>query len=634
MSTGQELPDRTDPAIVQVRNAVEIIAGLKPARGTVTLSANPSDGDTITISDGTTSNVFEFDNDSTITGDVLVTIGVDAAATIANFITAVNTLGIWTRDSTEKVGVDPVRVDATAVSGSDAANLLQTRGGTIGNVTITKSGATITVTGMTGGSNMGNVPTDADVDIGDVHLLNTSDVQIDPATEQKQDDIITAIGGIAGGIDDGDTVDTDTQGGLMIGVEGGGGASLPGTARAVSVDATGRLDANPISGQAGVTGGSGVIGAATQRVTVATDDTVATDLTAIKTAAELIDDGIGTDGGAEVTKAMAIGGNDGANFQVLKVNPDGELVVNLETADIEIGAVELKNATTDDRALISDADAVRATTDHVLEVQHLDATGKVQPAGDAVGNAIHTAIGDGTTEVDVIAATAALKGDVSSIAGTATNVNGGNRDAGTQTTTLADDDPAVTSLGVIDDWDESDRAKVNLIAGQAGIAGGTGVDGASVPRVSLATDVALPAGTNTIGKATILDDSGNAISSTAEGGPVRGLDASVKSIATTEKAPGNVAQTVAAPGTGVAIGAGGTNATWFILTAQKVTGANTGDVYVGTSSVDRMTNRQIVLAPGESFDHNAAAGTNTDLNDWYVDADNAGDGVTCVYMNA
>lgn len=60
------------------------------------------------------------------------------------------------------------------------------------------------------------------------------------------------------------------------------------------------------------------------------------------------------------------------------------------------------------------------------------------------------------------------------------------------------------SLSVLDDWDESDRAKVNLIAGQAGIAGGTGVDGATVPRVTLATNVGLPAGTNNIGDVDIL----------------------------------------------------------------------------------------------------------------------------------
>jgi hypothetical protein len=59
---------------------------------------------------------------------------------------------------------------------------------------------------------------------------------------------------------------------------------------------------------------------------------------------------------------------------------------------------------------------------------------------------------------------------------------------------------AVASLSVMDDWDETDRAKVNLIVGQAGIAAGSGVDGVTVPRVTLATNVALPAGTNAIGK--------------------------------------------------------------------------------------------------------------------------------------
>lgn len=57
-----------------------------------------------------------------------------------------------------------------------------------------------------------------------------------------------------------------------------------------------------------------------------------------------------------------------------------------------------------------------------------------------------------------------------------------------------------TSLAVLDDWDESDRAKVNPIAGQAGVQGGSGTVNALTQRVVLATDVALPAGTNAIGK--------------------------------------------------------------------------------------------------------------------------------------
>jgi len=57
-----------------------------------------------------------------------------------------------------------------------------------------------------------------------------------------------------------------------------------------------------------------------------------------------------------------------------------------------------------------------------------------------------------------------------------------------------------TAVEIMDDWDESDRAKVNPIVGQAGIAASTGVDGVTVPRVTLATNVPLPAGTNAIGK--------------------------------------------------------------------------------------------------------------------------------------
>ncbi len=58
----------------------------------------------------------------------------------------------------------------------------------------------------------------------------------------------------------------------------------------------------------------------------------------------------------------------------------------------------------------------------------------------------------------------------------------------TQRTTLASDDPAVTSLGVIDDWDENDRAKVNPVVGQAGVEAGAGVVTAKTQRVAIATD--------------------------------------------------------------------------------------------------------------------------------------------------
>lgn len=80
------------------------------------------------------------------------------------------------------------------------------------------------------------------------------------------------------------------------------------------------------------------------------------------------------------------------------------------------------------------------------------------------------------------------------------NTQAGTVGTGTQRFTLASNDPAVVALQIIDDWDETNRAAVNLIASQVGVAGGTGTDGATVLRVSMATDIALPAGTNEIGK--------------------------------------------------------------------------------------------------------------------------------------
>lgn len=50
-----------------------------------------------------------------------------------------------------------------------------------------------------------------------------------------------------------------------------------------------------------------------------------------------------------------------------------------------------------------------------------------------------------------------------------------------------------TAVQIMDDWDESDRAKVNLIVGQAGISAGAGAVGATTPRVTLASDDPLVA---------------------------------------------------------------------------------------------------------------------------------------------
>lgn len=55
-------------------------------------------------------------------------------------------------------------------------------------------------------------------------------------------------------------------------------------------------------------------------------------------------------------------------------------------------------------------------------------------------------------------------------------------------TTNTNTGASTTALQIIDDWDESDRCKSNIIVGQAGIAADVGATGATVPRVVIANN--------------------------------------------------------------------------------------------------------------------------------------------------
>lgn len=54
--------------------------------------------------------------------------------------------------------------------------------------------------------------------------------------------------------------------------------------------------------------------------------------------------------------------------------------------------------------------------------------------------------------------------------------------------THASDDAVKTAVEIMDDWDESDRARVNTVVGQAGVAAGTGTISANTQRMTIATD--------------------------------------------------------------------------------------------------------------------------------------------------
>lgn len=135
----------------------------------------------------------------------------------------------------------------------------------------------------------------------------------------------------------------------------------------------------------------------------------------------------------------------------------------------------------------------------------------------------------------------------------------------------------VASLSVLDDWDESDRAKVNPIAGQAGVQGGSGAVSALTQRVVLATDVGLPAGTNNIGDIDVLSVTDT--QSSFDHGSNLDIDASAEQITSTSfSAKRGV--TLRAPST------------------------NTGILYIGNSDVTAGTTAAtdgIPLEPGDSL---------------------------------
>lgn len=81
--------------------------------------------------------------------------------------------------------------------------------------------------------------------------------------------------------------------------------------------------------------------------------------------------------------------------------------ISLVVADLEVGSVELKNASTDERASIEAANTARAVTTKVLAVQNIGADGNPTPSGVST-SPIYVKDASGGTDVVVLNATGAV----------------------------------------------------------------------------------------------------------------------------------------------------------------------------------------------------------------------------------
>ncbi len=143
-------------------------------------------------------------------------------------------------------------------------------------------------------------------------------------------------------------------------------------------------------------------------------------------------------------------------------------------------------------AVRTDTAAARATTDADYAPLEVDANGRLH----AVLSSAEKAEDAGHSSGDKGFMALAVRNDAgTALAGTdldyiplGTDASGNLRVVGSGAATETSVAAAAASLSVVDDWDESDRAKVNPIAGQAGVAAGAGAVDALTQRVTHASD--------------------------------------------------------------------------------------------------------------------------------------------------
>lgn len=164
-----------------------------------------------------------------------------------------------------------------------------------------------------------------------------------------------------------------------------------------------------------------------------------------------------TDGATSIVNGLLMmGAVEGVTVRALSVNEDGELRVSLETGDIQIGAVELKDA---DSAVRVDIKLDRAKNALYIQSEIYELWNEWN-----------------RLKVDAIVGQSGLAGGA------------GAESGATIRTVAATDSPEVTALEIIDNWDFNDVARMSPIVGQTAISAGAGAQDVRTTRTVTATD--------------------------------------------------------------------------------------------------------------------------------------------------
>mgnify|MGYP001158711708 CR=1 FL=1 len=371
-------------------------AAIKTAIDTITAAVNSSKMDVNLSTSGITLPVSGsfFPATQPVSGTVGVsgTVTVDGSAStqpVSGTVTETNSAAIKTSVEAldnaiagNEMQVDVVTMPNVTVNGTVTANVGTGTQGVSGTVAVSAVSGTVTTTEGSGTTIATNTAKIDDVQAADAGTNPAKGVMMGGTDGSNLQYLLTdgqghlqvdVLSGASGGtvdteltIADLDTgVGTDTKAVVGVALAESGGGQLLGSANPMPVSGTFWQTTQPISGS----------------VTEANS-------AAIKTAVEALDNAIGgnemqvdvvaalpagtnnigdvdiasalpaggnnigdvdiasasfeaSDGATAPTKGVMIGGKDGADFQVLKVNSDGELVVNLEASSLNIGDVDI-----------------------------------------------------------------------------------------------------------------------------------------------------------------------------------------------------------------------------------------------------------------------------------------------------